>query len=102
MLAGLKKIGTDKALEHAFRQSSSLDQFTRQMHTWFDAFRTLKLIHALRDNHLPSVTYVSLEANQTYAQLLDMDADLSAFHERLRDKLSLSRAGSKTETATNV
>ena len=102
LLAGLEKIGTGQALEHAFRQSSDLEQFTRQMHTWFDAFRTLKLIHALRDNHLSSVTYVSLEANQAYAQLLDLDVDLSAFHERLRDKLSLTGAGPQAEATTDV
>lgn len=32
-------------------------QRERQFHTWFDAFRTLKLIHFLRDNGLPNVAW---------------------------------------------
>jgi len=40
---------------------SGLDQyqssatFERYLHHWFDAFRTLKFVHTLRDNYLPSV-----------------------------------------------
>ena len=29
----------------------------RRFHTWFDAFRTLKLVHALRAEGLPSMTW---------------------------------------------
>ncbi len=83
LLAALKKIKTDQALEHAFRQSAGLEQFTRQMHTWFDAFRTLKLIHALRDSRLPSINYATLEASPLFHKLLAEDPDLSVFHERL-------------------
>ena len=84
LLAGLKRIKTDQALDHAFRQSKDLDQFTRQMHTWFDAFRTLKLIHFLRDLHLPAISYAELVRNPTYSQLLKKDPDLLTFHEQLK------------------
>lgn len=87
LLAGLNEIKTDQALVHAFRQSRSLDQFTRQMHTWFDAFRTLKLIHFLRDSDFPSIPYANLEMNTVFRQLLEEDADLLAFHIRLRKNL---------------
>lgn len=61
MLAGaLERIGVGKALQHALRQSSDAAQFERHLHTWFDAFRTLKLIHHLRDHHLPSVPFEDL------------------------------------------
>jgi hypothetical protein len=93
LLAALKEIGTEQALGHAFKQSKDPDQFTRQMHTWFDAFRTLKLIHALRDHHLPAVSYAMLEANPTFCQLLAQDPDLLAFHERSCQKLSAIQAG---------
>ena len=73
LLAGLEKIGTQKALVHAFRQSRDLNQFSRQMHTWFDAFRTLKLIHKLRDVHFPSVSYAELVANQAFSKLMAAD-----------------------------
>jgi len=33
--------------------SPDLDGLERQFHRWFDGFRTLKLIHHLRDNGLP-------------------------------------------------
>ena len=84
LLAGLKQIKTDQALDHAFRQSKDLDQFTRQMHTWFDAFRTLKLIHILRDLHLPTISYAELVGSQTYSRLLTKDPDLLTFHEQLK------------------
>jgi hypothetical protein len=79
LLAALKQIKTDQALDHAFRQSKDLDQFTRQMHTWFDAFRTLKLIHILRDLHLPVISYAELVRNQTYSRLLRLDPNLLAY-----------------------
>ena len=93
LLTGLKAIKTDKALEHAFRQSGSLEQFLRQMHTWFDAFRTLKLIHFLRDSCLPSIAYAKLKANPVYQQLLTQDPDLLAFHEQLRKNLAIKPTG---------
>ncbi len=79
LLDGLKKIKTGQALEHAFRQSKNPEQFVRQMHTWFDAFRTLKLTHHLRDFHQPNISYTTLEANSSYRHLLDCDAELSAY-----------------------
>jgi len=89
-LAGLKELGTEQALEHAFRQSKDLDQFVRQMNTWFDAFRTLKLIHALRDDQLASISYAKLEAHQTFSQLLTKDPDLLAFYQQLSQELPSS------------
>ena len=84
LLDCLKEIKIEKALSHAFRQSNSLEQFTRQVHTWFDAFRTLKLIHSLRDLLLPSISYAMLESNPIFQRLLARDPDLLAFHDQLR------------------
>jgi hypothetical protein len=80
LLAALREIKTEQALEHAFRQSRSLDQFCLQMHTWFDAFRTLKLIHVLRDSHLPSISYAQLEASDTFCELQTKDMEILASH----------------------
>jgi hypothetical protein len=66
--AGLEKMKARDALDHAFRQSKDIEQFTRQMHTWFDAFRTLKLIHFLRDQALPSVGFRELRENQGFVR----------------------------------
>jgi hypothetical protein len=60
LAAAVEEIGVGKALQHALRQSPDAAQFERQMHTWFDAFRTLKLIHYLRDHHLPPVSFEAL------------------------------------------
>lgn len=49
-------LGGRRALEHAFAHGRDLDRFAAHLHHWFDAFRTLKLIHALRDSHLPSIS----------------------------------------------
>jgi hypothetical protein len=54
------------------------------MHTWFDAFRTLKLIHILRDLHLPTISYAELVRHQIYSRLLTKDPDLLDFHEHLQ------------------
>lgn len=89
LLAGLEAMKTGQALEHAFRQSSEPEQFIRQMHTWFDAFRTLKLIHGLRDDGLPSISYAELEASTVFHQLLTKDPDLLAFHHHLRKNLAM-------------
>ncbi len=45
----LVNLGLENALIHCRRQGKSAAQFSRQFHQWFDGFRTLKFIHALRD-----------------------------------------------------
>lgn len=82
LLTALGRMNTGKALEHAFRQSNALGQFRRQVHTWFDAFRTLKLIHALRDACLPSISLAGLAAHPAFRSLLAGDPQLAAFYER--------------------
>jgi len=44
----LLALGLEKALAHCKKQSKSEAQFLSQFHQWFDGFRTLKFIHALR------------------------------------------------------
>lgn len=66
LVDGLQHAGAQAALQHALKQSSDEIQFSRQMHTWFDAFRTLKLIHYLRDHHLPSVSYEELKGSEPF------------------------------------
>jgi hypothetical protein len=94
LLSVLKIIKTEQALAHAFRQSKDLAQFTRQMYTWFDAFRTLKLVHGLRDSCLPAISYSTLEAKQTFSDLLFHDQELMAFHKQPGRKPSASPLGS--------
>jgi len=49
----LEKLGLTVALAHCRRQGKTPDQFLRQFHQWFDAFKTLKFIHAARDAGWP-------------------------------------------------
>jgi hypothetical protein len=51
----LEKMGAFPAIREAIGRSGDAATMRRHFHTWFDAFRTLKLIHALRDGGLPSL-----------------------------------------------
>jgi hypothetical protein len=75
--------GADAALEHSLRQSSGFQQFGRHMHTWFDAFRTLKLIHALRDLHFPSMGFHDLQKEDRLGPLLRREPALPKLHAEL-------------------
>jgi hypothetical protein len=72
----LGSVGMPKALEHAFRQSKDSSQFERQFHSRFDAFRTLKLIHLLRDDFFPSMPLQNLLVQQFYSQIAGNDPRL--------------------------
>jgi hypothetical protein len=84
LIGGLEESGAAEALQHAFRQSSDAKQFNRQIHTWFDAFRTLKLIHHLRDHHLPSIGFETLVTEPNLDHLLKHESTLPGLHTTLR------------------
>jgi hypothetical protein len=84
LLEGLVALKTGRALDHAFRHSSDPAGFTRQMHTWFDAFRTLKLVHFLRDHGLPSVDFSRLDDDAVFRELLTRIPGLAAARARQR------------------
>ncbi len=50
------------ALKHAFQHGKTTQTRLRQMQHWFDAFKTLKFIHYLRDNGLGSQAFFQLAA----------------------------------------
>jgi hypothetical protein len=58
--AALAELGIAAALTHCQKQSRSSAQFQRHFHQWFDGFRTLKFIHALRDSALPMLSLAEL------------------------------------------
>jgi hypothetical protein len=60
LLNCLIQIGVEEALSHARQHSKNQDSFVKHMHNWFDAFRTLKLIHSLRDKGLGSINKMQL------------------------------------------
>jgi hypothetical protein len=56
-LEALQSIGASKAIEAARKVSTSAQIYNKHLHTWFDAFKTLKFIHSLRDNSYPNVSW---------------------------------------------
>ena len=52
----LIKLGIMKAIAHCREHASSNTTFFNHFLIWFDAFRTLKFIHNLGDDHLPKIT----------------------------------------------
>ena len=57
----LQTLGVDTGIQHALSHSKTLEGFLKHMHAWFDAFRTLKLVHGLRDEYYPSVNFSDLQ-----------------------------------------
>jgi hypothetical protein len=53
----LTELGAWRALELGARQSRSDGSLRKRLHTWFDGFRTLKLVHGLRARGLGSVPF---------------------------------------------
>ena len=56
----LAVLGLEAALAHCRRHARTPEQFVRQFHQWFDAFRTLKFVHAIRDVGWPELSFDSL------------------------------------------
>ena len=77
----LETMGLEAALTHCRRQGKKPEQFLRQFHQWFDAFRSLKFIHAIRDSGWPQQSLAQLLTLQP--QLWPIDASTQGEVERL-------------------
>jgi hypothetical protein len=51
------ELGLWQALEEAARHTRTPAALRLRLHTWFDGFRTLKLVHGLRNRALPSLPF---------------------------------------------
>ncbi|MGI9284688.1 MAG: hypothetical protein ACR2P1_04815 [Pseudomonadales bacterium] len=60
LLHVLQSLDIESGIQHAITHSKTLEGFLKHMHDWFDAFRTLKLIHGLRDAYYPSINIMEL------------------------------------------
>ncbi len=65
----LRRLGAFAAIRDAAGKSKNPETLLRHMNTWFDGFRTLKLIHALRDGGLPSLPYSEALAEAPFTGL---------------------------------
>ncbi len=54
LLTTLQSLGLEKALRQAYRQCRDYPHFKFFLWVWFDAFRTLKFVHFMRDHYFPS------------------------------------------------
>jgi hypothetical protein len=71
----LEDMGAFAAVREAVGKSGDEPTLLRHLHTWFDAFRTLKLIHALRDGGLPSLPYLEALAEAPFTELSSSTED---------------------------
>ena len=55
--------------EKLLKQCKNKKQFIQQMHIWFDAFKTLKFIHFIRDNKHPSIPLNAIDKQQEFYTL---------------------------------
>ncbi|MDG2091439.1 MAG: hypothetical protein P8J61_10170 [Gammaproteobacteria bacterium] len=61
LFSSLVEIGAEEAILHATNNSKNQANFVKHMHNWFDAFKTLKFIHSLRELKLESITKAQLQ-----------------------------------------
>jgi len=52
-------------LQHGFKQCRSEAAFRKQMHDWFDGFKTLRFIHLMREYYFDDVALQELTKNHT-------------------------------------
>ena len=62
--AALQAMDVAVALEHCRQHGKTATHFVRHFHQWFDGFRTLKFIHALREAGWPQQTLPQLSASE--------------------------------------
>ncbi len=60
-LQALQAIGALKAIAAARKVSTSEQSYNKHLHTWFDAFKTLKFIHQLREKRYPNIEIAMLK-----------------------------------------
>ncbi len=65
----------EQSWERVLKNTKSIDQISRQKKLWFDGFKTLKLIHHLRDYEFPSENM--FDALDKIFRLIDLDFTLT-------------------------
>jgi hypothetical protein len=81
----LEKMGVAHAIAEAREKSRDSETLRRHLHTWFDAFRTRKLMHLLRDGGLSSLPWREALAEAPFTEL---SASTEEEPEELRRQLS--------------
>ena len=68
-------MGAFEAVRKAAAEAREPAALLRRLHTWFDAFRTLKLVHALRDEGFPSLPWRQALAEAPFTDLVSAPDD---------------------------
>ena len=75
-------------------QCAVLDVKLRHLHTWFDALKTVQLLHALRDGGLPSIGYLQA---LTEAPFTELTSSTEEDTEALRRQLVVEERGLRSK-----
>ena len=59
------------AINKLFKTHKSTASRKKHLHEWFDGFKTLKIIHYLRDHHFSSVSYTELQKQKQQLHVLE-------------------------------
>lgn len=76
VISALTAIDFNSGWTHSLKNSSDAAQFKRQLDAWFDGFKTLKYLHALRDN--ATSKQLNNVSEQRYLELLAATAMATA------------------------
>ena len=79
-LETLLTLGLEKVLPHAYQQCRDVEHFQRYLWGWFDAFKTLKFIHTLRDHAFPNLPISEAIAMIDLIPEVMLDSPLSTAH----------------------
>lgn len=88
----LDGLGAWAALDDGARHARSHAVLRARLHEWFDAFRTLKLIHALRSSELPSLPFRDALAGAAFGAPGWSEAAVDDLRATLRDQERLRPA----------
>jgi hypothetical protein len=69
----LHALGVKEALATADATRPREADLRRHLHTWFDAFRTLKFVHGARDQYFPSINWENALAQSPFLPSLPSD-----------------------------
>lgn len=83
--AALSQLNAWAALEEAARHTRSGRALEQRLHQWFDAFRTLKLVHALRASAFPSLPFRIALGQASFVPSASALARVDELRERFRD-----------------
>jgi hypothetical protein len=80
------------AFEATTREARTVRARLRRVHSWFDAFRTLKLVHALRDRCCPNLPWQAALEGAAFCPSVEPRGDLDAARRALvRAEMDLPR-----------